>query len=134
MQPHTVRHDPRQLVTDLARSNSTNDGQAVKLDRALSPVPQLNVDVGKQVVTSVHHHTRCREFAHNRHEPMVEQLLHYVKPSVTVAFFALSPGHSFGDNPVVDQINTLIEQRCALTIRRRTDPASDLVASITAPN
>ena len=40
------------------------------------------------------------------------------------------PGHSFGDNPVVDQINTLIEQRCALTIRRRTDPASDLVASI----
>jgi hypothetical protein len=48
MQPHTVRHDPRQLVTDLARSNSTNDGQAVKLDRALSPVPQLNVDVGKK--------------------------------------------------------------------------------------
>lgn len=102
MQPHTVRHDPGQLVTDLARSNSTNDGQAVKLDRALSPVPQLNVDVGKQVVT--------------------------------VAFFALSPGHSFGDNPVVDQINTLIEQRCALTIRRLTDPAADLVASITAPN
>ena len=134
MQPHTVRHDPGQLVTDLARSNSTKDGQAVKLDRALSLVPQLNVDVGKQVVTSVHHHTRCREFAHNRHEPRVGQLLHYVKPSVTAPFFALSPGHSFGDNPVVDQINTLIEQRCALTIRRRTDPASDLVASITAPN
>jgi len=134
MQPHTVRHDPGQLVTDLARSNSTKDGQAVKLDRALSPVPQLNVDVGKQVVTSVHHHTRCREFAHNRHGPRVGQLLHYVKPSVTVPFFALSPGHSFGDNPVVDQINTLIEQRCALTIRRLTDPAADLVASITAPN
>jgi len=44
------------------------------------------------------------------------------------------PRHSFGDNPLVDQINTLIEQRCALTIRRLTDPASDLVASITAPN
>jgi len=35
------------------------------------------------------------------------------------------PGHSFGGNPLVDQINTLIEQRCALTIRRLTDPAAE---------
>jgi len=34
-------------------------------------------------------------------------------------------GHSFGGNPVVEQINTLIEQRCALTIRRFTDPAAE---------
>ncbi len=33
--------------------------------------------------------------------------------------------HSFGCNPVVEQINTLIEQRCALTIRRLTDPAAE---------
>jgi len=33
--------------------------------------------------------------------------------------------HSFGGNPVVEQINTLIEQRCALTIRRLTEPAAD---------
>ncbi|WP_442684289.1 hypothetical protein ACSBPQ_06920 [Stenotrophomonas sp. JC08] len=34
------------------------------------------------------------------------------------------PGQSFG-NVVVEQINTLIEQRCALTIRRLTDPAAN---------
>ena len=35
------------------------------------------------------------------------------------------PGHRFAGNAVVEQINTLIEQRCALTIRRLTDPAAD---------
>jgi hypothetical protein len=80
MQPRKVRHDPAQLLTDLARSNSTNDSQAVKLDRALAPVPQLNMDVSKQVVTGVHHHARCREFVHDRHGSRVGQLLHYVKP------------------------------------------------------
>ena len=34
------------------------------------------------------------------------------------------PGHSFAGNAVVEQINTLIEQRCALTMRRLTDPAA----------
>jgi serine/threonine-protein kinase HipA len=34
-------------------------------------------------------------------------------------------GHRFAGNAVVEQINTLIEQRCALTIRRFTDPAAD---------
>ena len=33
-------------------------------------------------------------------------------------------GHRFAGNSVVEQINTLIEQRCALTIRRLTDPAA----------
>ena len=36
-----------------------------------------------------------------------------------------NPGHSFAGNAVVEQINTLIEQRCALTIRRLTDPAAE---------
>ena len=35
------------------------------------------------------------------------------------------PGQNFAGNVVVEQINTLIEQRCALTIRRLTDPAAD---------
>ncbi len=35
------------------------------------------------------------------------------------------PGHRFGGNSVIEQINTLIEQRCALTIRRLTDPAAE---------
>lgn len=35
------------------------------------------------------------------------------------------PVHSFAGNPVVEQINTLIEQRCALTIRRLTDPTGE---------
>lgn len=35
------------------------------------------------------------------------------------------PGHPFGGNAVVEKINTLIEQRCALTIRRLTDPAAE---------
>jgi len=35
------------------------------------------------------------------------------------------PGHGFGGNAVVEQINTLIEQRCAVTIRRLTDPAAE---------
>ena len=34
-----------------------------------------------------------------------------------------NPKHRFGGNPVVEQITTLIEQRCALTIRRLTDSA-----------
>ncbi len=34
-------------------------------------------------------------------------------------------GRSFAGNAVVEQINTLIEQRCALTIRRLTDPAAE---------
>lgn len=35
------------------------------------------------------------------------------------------PVHRFGGNPVIEQINTLIEQRCALTIRRLTDPTAE---------
>ena len=34
-------------------------------------------------------------------------------------------GHSFAGNAVVARMVVLIEQRCALTIRRLTDPASD---------
>jgi serine/threonine-protein kinase HipA len=34
------------------------------------------------------------------------------------------PGSGFAGNAVVEQINTLIEQRCALTIRRLTDPTA----------
>ena len=39
------------------------------------------------------------------------------------------PRHIFAGNAVVEQINTLIEQRCALTIRRLTDPASEYCAA-----
>lgn len=35
------------------------------------------------------------------------------------------PGYSFAGNALVEQVNTLIEQRCALTIRRLTDPDAD---------
>ena len=35
------------------------------------------------------------------------------------------PGRGFADNPVVERIIVLIEQRCALTVRRLTDPAAD---------
>jgi serine/threonine-protein kinase HipA len=35
------------------------------------------------------------------------------------------PGHGFAGNAVVEQINVLIEQRCALTIRRLTDPTGE---------
>jgi len=35
------------------------------------------------------------------------------------------PRYAFADNAVVEKINVLIEQRCALTIRRLTDPASE---------
>ena len=35
----------------------------------------------------------------------------------------LAPERGFVGNAVVEQINTLIEQRCALTIRRLNDPA-----------
>ena len=36
-----------------------------------------------------------------------------------------APEQSFAGNAMVEQINTLIEQRCALTIRRLTDPATE---------
>jgi len=45
-----VGFDPRQLVSDLARGNSADGCQAVKLDLLLPPITQLNMDVGKQVV------------------------------------------------------------------------------------
>lgn len=35
------------------------------------------------------------------------------------------PGRGFAGNAVVEQINALIEQRCALTIRRLTNPAAE---------
>ena len=35
------------------------------------------------------------------------------------------PGRGFADNPVVERIIALIEQRCVLTVRRLTDPAAD---------
>lgn len=35
------------------------------------------------------------------------------------------PSRSFAGNALVEQINTLIEQRCALTIRRLTDLAAE---------
>jgi serine/threonine-protein kinase HipA len=35
------------------------------------------------------------------------------------------PGHGFAGNAVVEQINTLIEQRCALTVRRLTSRAAE---------
>jgi serine/threonine-protein kinase HipA len=40
-----------------------------------------------------------------------------------------NPEHSFAGNPVVEQINTLIEQRCALTIRRLTNPTAEIDAA-----
>ena len=36
-----------------------------------------------------------------------------------------SPEHGFAGNAVVERINALIEQRCALTVRRLTAPAND---------
>src|SRR3989338_47501 len=36
-----------------------------------------------------------------------------------------APGLGFAGNAVVERINALIEQRCALTIRRLTDPAAE---------
>ena len=39
------------------------------------------------------------------------------------------PGHNFAGNGVVERINALIEQRCALTIRRITDPAAESEAA-----
>lgn len=40
------------------------------------------------------------------------------------------PGHSFAGNAVVERINTLIEQRCDLTIRRLTDPTAEIDAAV----
>jgi serine/threonine-protein kinase HipA len=44
---------------------------------------------------------------------------------VTARKLQSDPGYSFAGNAVVEQINALIEQRCALTIRRLTDPAAE---------
>ncbi len=42
-------------------------------------------------------------------------------------------GQSFAGNAVVEQINALIEQRCALTIRRLTDPSAENDAAAEPP-
>lgn len=44
---------------------------------------------------------------------------------VTARKLQSNPGHRFTGHAVVEQINVLIEQRCALTIRRLTDPAAE---------
>jgi len=75
--------DPRQLVPDLARGNPADDGLTLKLDRALAPITQLNMDVGKQVVTGIHHYARCREFVHDRHRATIVQWLLYAKPTLS---------------------------------------------------
>jgi hypothetical protein len=41
------------------------------------------VDVGKQVVTGVHHNARCREIVYNRHTLRIVQRLHYFKSPST---------------------------------------------------
>ena len=48
----------------------------------------------------------------------------------TARMLQSDPGHSFAGNAVVEQINTLIEQRCALTIRRLTDSAAENNAAV----
>jgi hypothetical protein len=62
-----------QFFAYLARWDPANDSPAFDLHRALSPVTQLNMDMGKQVVTGVHYHARCREFMQDRHERMLVQ-------------------------------------------------------------
>lgn len=53
------------------------------------------------------------------------RILEFAKSlSATARKLQSDPGHSFAGNAVVEQINILIEQRCALTIRRLTDPAA----------
>ncbi len=44
---------------------------------------------------------------------------------VTARKLQSNPGHRFTGHAVVEQINVLIEQRCALTIWRLTDPAAE---------
>ena len=49
---------------------------------------------------------------------------------VTARKLQAQPGHAFAGHPVVERINALIEQRCALTIRRLTDdPVAENEAS-----
>jgi len=44
---------------------------------------------------------------------------------ITARKLQSDPGHGYAGNTVVEQINTLIEQRCALTIRRLTGPIAE---------
>ena len=48
----------------------------------------------------------------------------YVLPA-TARKLQSGAGQGFAGNPVVEQINSLIEQRCALTLRRLTDPGAN---------
>lgn len=43
----------------------------------------------------------------------------------TARMLQSDPGHGFAKNAVVEQINALIEQRCALTIQRLINPAAE---------
>ena len=44
---------------------------------------------------------------------------------ITARKLQSDPGHGYAGNTVVEQIYTLIEQRCALTIRRLTGPIAE---------
>jgi serine/threonine-protein kinase HipA len=46
----------------------------------------------------------------------------------TARMLQSAPERGFAGNAVVERINALIEQRCALTIRRLTDPAAEIDA------
>ena len=55
---------------------------------------------------------------------LAERILELAKSLPTTARELQSdPGRGFAGNALVERINALIEQRCALTIRRLTDPA-----------
>lgn len=61
--------------------------------------------------------------------PAKRRILELAKALPTAARkLQAEPGHHFADNAVVERIVTLADQRCALTIRRLTDPAADTEA------
>ena len=74
-----LRVEPLQLRPDFPRRDASCDHQAIERHSAFTSVAQLHMNMGKQMVSHVHHDARCRQSAQNRHATSLVQQLHYSK-------------------------------------------------------
>ena len=91
--------------------------------------PRMAMKIGSKYKFSevqARHWDQFAESAGLARAPAKRRILELAKSlPATARKLQSAPGHRFADSAVVERINALIEQRCALTIRRLTDPASE---------
>lgn len=60
-------NDPPEFLADLSSIDPTDDPELTDGHRALPSVPELDVDVGEQMIAGVHHEAGRCELLQDRH-------------------------------------------------------------------